>query len=180
MDVIDLFALRDSFTRHRILLCFNGPIMRSIIEELGVALKAYLETNESRETAATDVFAVYVEMSQNIRHYARVKGYGETESIATLLVGRREDGSYRVQVGNLVEQADGEALVDRVRTLAAMDKAALKAEFKTQLRRPRESGATSGAGLGLIDIARKASEPPEAQLSELPDGKAFFSLGVVV
>ena len=61
MDAIDLFELRDSFTRHRILLCFNGPIMRSIIEELGSALKAYLETNERRVTAASDVFSVYVE-----------------------------------------------------------------------------------------------------------------------
>jgi len=48
------------------------------------------------------------------------------------------------------------------------------------LRKPREAGASSGSGLGLIDIARKASEPLSASLREIDAGRAFFSLSAVI
>ena len=57
-----------------------------------------------------------------------------------------------------------------------MDKAQLKAAYKTQLRQPREEGATSGAGLGLIDVARKSSLPLKASLSQIDENRAFLSL----
>lgn len=180
MNDIDFFGLRELFTRHSILLCFNGPISRSLIEEIGHALKNYLHADNVQPSAAMDVFGTYVEMTQNIRHYASSKGYGEAESSATIVVAREEGGGYRVQAGNIVEQADGQALIARVDALAAMDKAALKAAYKEQLRRPRDQGASTGAGLGLIDIARKSSRPLSAQLTPLPTGKAFFSLQAVI
>jgi hypothetical protein len=61
-----------------------------------------------------------------------------------------------------------------------LDKTALKAAYKEQLRKPRDADASSGAGLGLIDIARKASEPLSASLTSHSDGRAFFSLRAVI
>ncbi|MNV49440.1 hypothetical protein D3C71_1413940 [compost metagenome] len=57
----------------------------------------------------------------------------------------------------------------------------MKAEYKTQLHKPRAQGVASGAGLGLIDIARRAGAPLEASLTPTAhEGKAFFSLSVVI
>lgn len=69
----------------------------------------------------------------------------------------------------------------RIAELATLDKAALKAAYKTQLHKPRDPGAASGAGLGLIDIARRAGAPLRASLS--PSAQAgwdFFSLSVEI
>ena len=156
METIDLFSLRTHFNRNRILLCFNGPISRSLIEEIGNALKNYLQAENAQPTAAMDVFSIYIEMTQNIRHYAQSRGYGDLESAATVIVARDAEERYLVQAGNIVEAADGEALLARVDALASMDKAQLKATYKTQLRQPRDAAATTGAGLGLIDVARKS------------------------
>jgi hypothetical protein len=38
----------------------------------------------------------------------------------------------------------------------------------------------TGAGLGLIDIARKSSEPLQASLDDLGGGKAFFTLRATI
>lgn len=176
METLDLFSLRTHFTRNRILLCFNGPISRSLIEEIGNALRNYLQADNALPSAAMDVFSIYIEMTQNIRHYAQSRGYGEIESAATVLVARDAEDRYMVQAGNVVERADGEALLARVAELATLDKAQLKAVYKTQLRRPREAGASSGAGLGLIDVDRKSSLPLKASLSEIDENRAFFSL----
>ena len=176
MESIDLFGLREHFNRSRILLCFNGPISRSLIEEIGNALKNYLQAENAQPTAAMDVFSIYIEMTQNIRHYAQSRGYGDLESAATVIVARDAEERYLVQAGNIVEAADGEALLARVDALASMDKAQLKATYKTQLRQPRDAAATTGAGLGLIDVARKSSLPLKGNLSPIDEERAFFSL----
>ncbi len=180
METIDIFELREHFSRSKIMLCFNGPVSRSLIEEIGNALKNYLQADHAQPSAAMDVFGVYVEMTQNIRHYAMGRGYDEMDSSATVVVARDDDKHYVVQAGNLVEKADGEALLAQVNALAKMDKVELKALYKTQLRQPRSEDVVSGAGLGLIDIARKSSVPLSASLADRTDGRAFFSLRTVI
>jgi hypothetical protein len=180
METIDLFELREHFNRSRILLCFNGPISRSLIEEIGNALKNYLQADSALPSAAMDVFSAYVEMTQNIRHYALAQGYDELDSSATIVVARDGEGRYVVQAGNLVEARDGEALLRRLDELASMDKVQLKAAYKAQLRQPRDANAASGAGLGLIDVARKSSLPLAASLVGCSATRSFFTLRAVI
>ena len=180
MESIDLFGLRELFNRSRILLCFNGPSSRSLIEEIGNALKNYLQADSALPSAAMDVFSAYVEMTQNIRHYALSRGYDELDSSATIVVARDGEGRYVVQAGNLVEVRDGEALLQRLDELAKMDKAQLKAAYKTQLRQPRDEKAASGAGLGLIDVARKSAQPLAASLVSCSETRSFFTLRAVI
>ena len=180
MNNLDLFSMRENYSRQRVMLCFNGPISRSLIEEIGNALHNYLQADQALPSAAMDVFGVYIEMTQNIRHYTQARGYNDADAAAILVVARDDAGHYVVSAGNIVEATDGQALAERVAALAALDKAALKATYKEQLRKPRDDGARSGAGLGLIDIARKCIEPLQAQLRPLPDGRAFFSLRAAI
>lgn len=180
MNASALYALREQLNQDRNLLCFNGPISRSLIEEFGNALKNYLETDQTRPAEAMDVFSAYIEVTQNIRHYVLERGYNEADSAATVVIARNETGNYVVSAGNLVDKQDGERLVERIRYLATLDKAQLKAVWKEQLRKPREPGAASGAGLGLIEITRRSAQPPEASLGQHGDGRAFFSLSVVI
>jgi len=176
----ELYALREQFDRERIMLCFNGPISRSLIEEIGNALRRYLESEQTLPGAATDVFASYIEMTQNIRHYAARKGYSDFDAGATVIIARDVDGRHVVSAGNLVELDDGRALLARIEALAGMDRAALKAAWKAQLRQPRDEASPSGAGLGLIDIARRCSAPLTAGLAPHSDGRGFFSLRATV
>ncbi|OWW21081.1 biofilm regulation protein kinase SiaB [Noviherbaspirillum denitrificans] len=182
MGQIDLFSLQQTYNQQRILLCFNGPLTQSLIEEIGHALRNYMEREHATPSSAMDVFGAYIELTQNIRHYAARKGWDASAAAAaaTVVIARDTEGRYVVSAGNILEAADGPALETRVNALAAMDKVQLKAQYKEQLRKPREEGATTGAGLGLIDLARKAAEPLSCSLRTLDDGRAFFSLRVVM
>lgn len=132
---MDLLSMREGYHRERIMLCFNGPISRSLIEEIGNALRHYLDTQQATPSAAMDVFAVYIEMTQNIRHYARRQGYNETQASATVAVAQAERGHYQVSAGNLVTLTDGERLVSMIEGLAPLDRSELKAAYKQQLER---------------------------------------------
>ncbi len=180
MSNVDLFNLRQSFDRENFMLSFNGPFSQSLIEELGIALKSYLEAESTSASSTMDVFSVYIEMTQNIRNYTAVKKYSEADASGIVVIGRRDDGHYFVSAGNVVEESDGQKLVERVRALAGLDKAALKAAYKEQLRRPREDGAGTGGGLGFIDMARKAIEPMVCDLRQTDHGRCFFSLHVML
>ncbi|MCE8032535.1 MAG: biofilm regulation protein kinase SiaB [Halomonas sp.] len=176
---MNLLSMRESYLEQRIMLCFNGPISRSLIEEIGNALRNYLNSQQATPSDAMDVFAAYIEMTQNIRHYAMRLGYDEKAASATVAVAKDAQGRYMVSAGNLVEYTDGEALLRTIEALAKLDKQELKQAYKKQLRMPR-GNASSGAGLGLLDIARKSSEPMRASLEPLPDGRGFFSLTAVI
>lgn len=176
----NLASLRQFFNAERILICFNGPISRNLIGEIGQALRSHIEASQGNGSTAMDVFSVYIEMSQNIRHYASASGYGEAEASATVVIATTPDDRYAVSAGNLVELTDGRALLERVQELAGLDKGSLKALYKQQLRQPREPQRSSGAGLGLIEIARRASQPLEASLEPQDDGRGFLILRAII
>lgn len=174
---LDLLAVREIFNRQNIMLCFNGPITAPLIEEIGKALRNHMEGLEESPSSVTDVFSVYIEMAQNIRRYSQAQGF-ENEA-ATIVISREASGNYVISATNSVRDADGSALLERLQQLEHLDKNELKAVFKTQLRQPRAS-LSGSAGLGLIDMARKASSPLRYSLKPLGDGLSLFSLRVIL
>jgi Family of unknown function (DUF6272) len=180
MDHSDLYLLREIYNEKEILLCFNGPFSQGLIEEIGNALKKYMQTEDASSSSALDVFAVYIELAQNIQRYSSAHGYGDSDSSATVVISR-EGEHYVISAGNIVEPADGNALVECINTLAAMDRAQLKAAYKERLRKPHDPQSGAGPGLGLIDIARRASVPYSCSLHPVNSGiQSFFSLRVVI
>ena len=175
-----LMSLREFFSDYRILICFNGPISTTLIGEIGSALKEHIESHHAPELEVMDVLSVYIEMSQNIRNYATSHGFSDAESSATVVIAAAEAGHYAVCAGNLVEMEDGKALLKRIHELAACDKPQLKVLYKQQLRQPHSQTPGQGAGLGLIEIARRSSQPMEASLDPLEHGRAFFSLRAII
>ena len=177
---MNLFALKEQLREAGILISFTGSFSHSLIEELGTAVKKYLENAEIRKTAMMDVFSVYIEAAQNVRNYSeRRSAAGRIDTDASIVVIAKRDAHYRIYAGNVVEDADIADLAARLDRLAALDKAALKIVYKDQLRRERDA-ADTGAGLGLIEIARRASGPLEYSFTPLPGGHAYFSLCVEI
>ncbi len=184
MSSLNLYHLRKTLDAEQILICFNGPLSRSIIEEIGEAIRNYLRTLEGSENRARvkDVFSVFVEQTQNIRHYvAKVAEDAETESRlaeATVVIGRAGD-DYVVAAGNLIRKSDFPGLQQHLQHLDGLDAQGLKQLYKSVLRAPRDSDA-SGAGLGLIDMARRARAPLDWDSVTVDDDHVFFSLRVTV
>ena len=173
---MNLFALKEQLRDAGILISFTGSFSHSIIEELGTAVKKYLESAESQKTAMMDVFSVYIEAAQNVRNYGERTGSGKSEADASIVVIARANARYRIYAGNVIESTDAQGLGARLDALAMLDKAGLKDAYKEQLRKQRPEG--QGAGLGLIEMARRASQPLQYSFTPLADGRAYFSLCV--
>ncbi|ALG72508.1 hypothetical protein VY88_32875 [Azospirillum thiophilum] len=175
----ELFNLQELLSRQKLLICFSGPFSHSVIEELGKAVRNHLENERIEKSAIMDVFSVYVEQAQNVRNYTASRdmlGRPIPANSGIVVIGKDGD-HYAVSSGNLVEADDVPGLSAMLERLRGLDKAGLKAAYKEQSRKPREAGA-SGAGLGLIDMARKATRPLDYSLRAVDERYFFFSLEV--
>jgi len=179
MTTPNLYQLRQNFEHEEIMLCFNGPISHSLIEEIGNALKSYMLNEHASLIAVMDVFSVYIELTQNIRFYASQVNFPGSDEV-TVVVSHIKNGHYLVSAGNKVEAQAGQALLMRLQGLSKLTANELKTEYKKQLKKPRDRSLAGGAGLGLIDMSRKASLPLVAKLEPLGDGKEFYSVYVTV
>jgi len=108
----NLYGLRETLWKDNILLCFNGPISCSLIEEIGNALKKIIWNLNSCPLASVwTCLLAYIELTQNIRQLrdvhrncpVRIRHRGSVSPFGMLIVLRR---------GNCFRASDGRKLVE--------------------------------------------------------------------
>jgi len=177
MNESDLLHLKRELTRNGVHIGFSGPFSHSIIEELGKAVRQYLAGESANKASMMDIFSVYIEQTQNVRNYTTRYEADAAIYSSGIVVIAKEGEHYAVCSGNLVREQDAPSLASSIDRLRELDRGGLKALYKERLRQPAGAG---GAGLGLIDMARRASEPLRYSLQPMENGLSFFSLWVVV
>jgi hypothetical protein len=180
---LDLLRLKRKNEELNLLLSMAGPFTSGIIEEVGNAIRLYLENNQISQSLVSDVFAVYIEQVQNIRNYlARFPDGPESQVIGLsgIVTIGQQDGHYSVMSGNAILDSDAPELERRLENLRAMDKNELKAAYKRQLGRRGAEESGKGAGLGLILMARRASAALEYDFERLDGNYRFFTIRVVI
>ena len=174
----NLLELQTILQSYGVLISFSGRFSQEIIEELGDAVKRYLETESISQTETFNVFSVFIEQTQNIKNYCTLKqDSARAEKIANsgiVMIGRSPEGHY-VSAGNLVEAEDIGNFTAELQKIVVMDKQELKKYYKERIRQELAPGQASG-GLGLIDMARKASKPLEYSVLKVDDALSFFTL----
>lgn len=176
---MDLYNLREQFDASGMMMCFNGPFSHSIIEEIGTALRNHLSAEKIAGAAVQNVFAVYIELAQNVRNYLQVRGLGKGETAASIITIARSGDGYAVSSGNMVLKDDAVPLCARIAEINAMTAEELKRSYKEQMRREVRSDAL-GAGLGLLEIARRSSAPMSCSVRTIDETYIFFSLTAFV
>ena len=177
-----MLDLQQVLRKQGVLISFSGRFSQAIIEELGDAVKRYLETEAISQNETYNVFSIFIEQTQNVKNYgakyetdparAKIAGSG------IVTIGKSEEG-YFVSSGNLVDKKDAIWLRERIEALAGLDKPALKRLYKEQMKKDLVPGA-SGAGLGLIDMAKRSSRSLEFSIVQQDEQFSFFTLKVHV
>lgn len=159
--------------RENIILSFKGDFNQDLVN----AILLLAERNPGVQGGATlvraRVFSVMVECMQNIRKYGAVNESGSEQKPGIVLVCRDKKG-YSVKTGNLVLNEEVDALHARLEQIQGLSKEQLKSLHKDVLAKTQLS-EKSGAGLGLISIARKCDEFIY-KFKPLNDRVSFFSL----
>jgi hypothetical protein len=177
----ELFDIRSILQKQGIIFAYSGYVTEAVLSGVGEAIKQKLALDDADTKTLRSVFAVFVEQMQNMIRYSAEKvpnSAAEPPLIelryGVLTIGREGD-DYVVHAGNLVARSDVEPLRERLSKIRSMNKEELRALRKERLRAGPEEGS-KGAGLGLMEIARRASKPIEFDFADVDDKHAFFTI----
>ena len=149
-------------------------ILRIMEEKL-----AQMETNVNLRKK---VFNVMLECMQNLYHHS-IENDGldafEKDQRGGLIMAAKNDDGYSVMTGNFVENENAGDLRERLEEVNSLSRGELKELYRFLLA---EGGLSSkgGAGLGIVDIARKSGKKLEFGFIPFDKTSQFFSLNVKV
>jgi hypothetical protein len=175
--------------RRGVIFAYSGYVTEAVLMGLGEALKQKLTIEDAGTKTMRSVFAVFVEQMQNIIRYSadregprpdsRSQGVTSPELRFGIMTIGREAGSFVVRAGNLLEKADIKQLRIKLEQIRNADRDQLKAMYKENLKSEPEEGSR-GAGVGFIEIARRASKPIEFDFADFDDHFSFFALEAAI
>lgn len=183
--LFNLFKINQDFDQRGIFLNLCGPLSQNLMVEMGGLMKTKMALEGSDAATIKKAFSVLVELNQNIIHYSAEKGPDKSNRQLECISGcgiisiGKQNGNYFLLSGNLVENSKVEKLKSRLDKVKSMTKEQLKEEYRTQRKKEPEKDS-KGAGLGLIDIARKSISPLEFSFNQLDDRFTFFSLKTMI
>jgi hypothetical protein len=185
----DLLEFQNQLRSTGTMFAYCGYVTEQVLTGVGEALKQKLVIDDMDMKTARSVFAVFVEQMQNIIRYSAdregprpaTRGEGATSKelrFGIMTIGR-QTGFFVVKAGNLVENADIEQMRVKLEQIRNADRDQLKAMYMGTLKSEPEEGS-SGAGVGFIEIARRASKPIEFDFAEFDDRFSFFALEAAI
>lgn len=170
----DLFDLYSSGGLEKTILMFKGILTQDILVILAEMLTNNL-SNDPRQKTTKKMFSIFVELAQNIHRYSYEKMIVDDKPVGAGIVLVNEFENYFSLIsGNLVEHAGYEKLRQKVDNVNSLDEESLKNLRKEILKQKREVN-DKGAGVGLIDVRRKATSPIILKSKPINDKLAFIS-----
>lgn len=180
---LNLYDFYQDAKEKNVIFYYCGPIAHASIEGVAQTLRKNLEYEDAGSLTAQSVFSVFIEQMQNILNYSaeRVNAVETVENelrIGVVVIGHEQNG-YFILCGNRIYNSDVQGLRNKLELIRNMNKEELKTLYKERRRMEPDPGS-KGAGLGLIEMARKGSEPIEYGFTPVDDNFSFFTIRVVV
>ncbi len=175
-----VYDFHKEMINNKFTLVYEGEITHQITKAFTSLAENKMDSYSEDASMKKKVFHVMVECLQNLSKHAEeydAEGNQGSSGNGIFIVGRLGDDNqdYHVMTGNSVEKPKVGELKALLEKINHLDKDGLKELFKKQMREGSLS-EKGGAGLGLIDIARKTGEKLEYDFIEIDDKSSFFLL----
>jgi hypothetical protein len=147
-------------------------------------VKTSLSNDDLTNRASKAIFSVFVEQVTNMLMYSAEREYytepgSEGASTGMLVLGNK-GRTYFIQTGNAIRSDGVEFIKGKIDYLNTLDKRELRQYHKERMRQDNDNPKSKGAGLGLIEIARRASAPIDYSFERINDALTYFSMYVEI
>lgn len=184
--MFDMLEYYNMLKKNKVSIIYSGPIWADGVEGIGVTLRKRLELDDLPLSASQSVFSVFVEQMNNMLQYSHAKESFEASdgkqlevSSGVFLLGIRGK-TYFLQSGNMMKNENVKLIKDRIDYLNTLDKTQVRKYYKEQIKADNLNPISKGAGLGLIEIARRASSKIEYSFTPLEGDFTFFAMYVQI
>ena len=166
----------------RFMLSFKGAISQNVLVSLAGMVEQKITANSMPQSVIKNVFAITVELSQNVLHHSFSKSPGPDHDSRVgdgVVMISEDQATYRIMAGNLIGNGNVQRLQDCCRQLQGLDHAGLRTLYKKR-RRSAVNSNLKMPGLGLIDIASRSDRPIELAITPVDGEKSFMVLAATV
>lgn len=175
-DLNFVSEVRRQMDENQLMLSYRGEMSQEIVMALlNLTEKKLTQTTSFDVSIKTRVFGVMVECLQNITKHS---DKGKHERSNMFMIGFSDLG-YMIYSGNVIKAEKVEELRNKITKINTMNEEELKDFYKYWIKNESLSGK-SGAGLGLIHIARKTGNPLDFDFEQVDNEHYFFSLRTLV
>jgi len=182
--MFDMMDYHKKLRENRITLVYSGPLWAEGIAGVASTLKKRLEYDNLPLETSQEVFSVFVEQMNNMLMYSAEKAQYAADDLhseapkGTFVLGV-EDDHYYIQTGNVMANHTVEHLKEKIDYINTLDRKGLRKYYKEK-RLDNDNPDSKGAGLGIIEIARRASGKLEYTFVPYEEGFTFFTLYVTI
>ena len=173
MDFPQAIQLRAALRENRVIMAYNGTVSDELMLTLADMLKARLVAHDDTKRSKL-IFSVFMEGVQNLIWH----GYGHEDNSGMILI--TEVGSeITVMCGNRVAKSESEVLKERLIKIDGADKETIRQMYREGMSHSSEHEGP-GAGLGLLEIARRSSQPIRYSFQDVDDTSVDFILAATI
>ncbi len=189
----DIFQAMHS---NNIQFSYKGPLTQDILTSFGESIREKLHTDDCDEKLIRRIFSILVETAQNILKYSSERTEIEVErvknaerridearrkdaGVGIIGIGNVAEKEFLIFSGNLIHQEAMAAIKARIDYINSLTEAELASHYQKQLKEGTITPDGS-AGLGWIEIARRANRPLEYKFLEINSGEIFFEIKIHV
>jgi len=159
-----------------IFLSYCGILTQNLISNMTEALEKETLINNVSLSVSTNIFTIFVELSQNMMNYSKDTANSEDSfnPKGIVLVGYNEQNdSYYILSRNIISVKDKSKILPKLENIKPMNRDEIKQEYR-KLRRSGRDKHQCGAGIGFLEIAKRCNNF-DFKFNPLEDDKYQFS-----
>jgi len=169
-----IFKLFKAMQKDNLNYIYRGVFTAKITDNILALAESNLVKKEDPRALKRKVYNVMVEGLQNItKHQADIDE--DVENNNGVFVLKKEYAKYFITTGNLIENDNISELTLQIEQVNKLDKDELKA-YHRQILVDGKISAKGGAGLGLIDMARKSGNKLLFAFEKVDEKYSYFYL----
>ncbi|MEA2042455.1 MAG: SiaB family protein kinase [Bacteroidota bacterium] len=170
-----VYSLFDTMLAENVEYTYRGTFTSAISETILSLAERNLDMSDIATKIRKRVYFIMVEGLQNItRHQTPKSMQGEVNYPALFVIQKKENGYY-ITTGNIIAEEDIGILTEQIEKINSLERKELK-EYSLEVLRNGEISTKGGAGLGLIQIARKSGNKLYYSFKKLKKDLNFFYL----
>jgi hypothetical protein len=162
-----------------VLYSFQGVIDDSITVKISNLMEKHFEENVIPSERRKKFFLIMVECVQNVYHHQLKPEHEGQPFESGIIVSNDENSNYRIVSGNYIDNTSTKALGEKIELMNAMTPEQLRAFYQESLS-VAELSEKGGAGLGILDMARKSKMPLEYEFVPIDEHYSFFILAITI
>lgn len=169
----EIIYIYEDLRKNNIILVHHGNFSQDIILSLLSLTKERLMFIKDKKIVRKKLLNVLIECLQNITRHASKEDLNNNFA-SILLIGSNNE-NYFVITGNVINNKEKENLNRKIEEINQMDIQGLN-ELYRQIISKGSFSEKGGAGLGLIDMAKRSGQKLKFKFDNINDEFTFFTL----